>query len=47
MNFYNKVQKGFLYLSNKNKEKYQIINSNLDIKHNENLILETINKLIK
>ena len=45
-NFYNKVQKGFLKLSN-NKKKYQIINSNLDIKLNENLILERVKKLIK
>ena len=45
-NFYNKVQKGFLKLS-KNKKKYQIINSNLDIKQNENLILERVKKLIK
>ncbi len=45
-NFYNKVQKGFLKLSN-NKKKYQIINSNLDIKQNENFILERVKKLIK
>ena len=42
--FYKKVQNGFLKLANKNKKKYQIIDSNLDIKYNENLI---INKLIK
>jgi len=29
--FYHKVQKGFLNLSKKNKKKYQIIDSNLDI----------------
>ena len=46
-NFYNKVQKGFIKLSNKNKKKYQIINSNLDIKLNEKLILKRIEKLIK
>ena len=46
-NFYNKVQKGFLKLSNKNKKKYQIVNSNLDIKLNEKLILKKIEKLIK
>ena len=45
-NFYNKVQKGFLKLSN-NKKNYQIINSNLDIKQNESLILEKVKKLIK
>ena len=42
--FYKNVQNGFLKLANKNKKKYQIIDSNLDIKYNENLI---INKLIK
>ena len=46
INFYNKVQKGFLKLSN-NKKKYQIINSNLDIKINERLIINKINRLIK
>ena len=45
-NFYNKVQKGFIKLSNKNKKKYQIINSNLDIKLNEKLVLKKIEKLI-
>jgi dTMP kinase len=47
MKFYNKVQKGFLKLSNKNKRKYKIIDSNLEIKDNEKLIINTINKLIK
>ena len=42
-NFYQKVQKGFLKLSDK-KNKYQIVDSNLDIKMNKSLI---INKLIK
>ena len=42
-NFYQKVQKGFLKLTDK-KKKYQIIDSNLDIKMNKSLI---INKLIK
>ena len=46
INFYNKVQNGFLKLSN-NKKKYQIINSNLDIKKNERLIENKINWLIK
>ena len=44
---YNKVQKGFIKLSNKNKKKYQIINSNLDIKLNEKLVLKKIEKLIR
>tara|TARA_B110000008_G_scaffold264712_1_gene289233 strand:+ start:212 stop:826 length:615 start_codon:yes stop_codon:yes gene_type:complete len=47
MNFYNKVQKGFIKLSNINKNKYKLINSNLDIKNNEKLILSKIEKLIK
>jgi dTMP kinase len=47
MSFYNKVQKGFLDLSKKQKNKYQLINSNLDINKNEKLILDKIDKLIK
>ena len=46
MNFYNKVQNGFLKLSNQKPKSYQIINSNLDIKMNEKLILKKIDKLI-
>ena len=46
INFYNKVQKGFLKLSY-NKKKYQIINSNLDINKNEKFIINKINQLIK
>ena len=46
-NFYNKVQKGFIKLSTKNKKKYLIINSNLEIKRNEELILNQIKRLIK
>ena len=45
-NFYEKVQRGFLKLSKKNKKKYQIIDSNLDINHNLSLILKKIDKLI-
>ena len=47
MSFYNKVQNGFLSLSKKQKNKYQLINSNLDIDKNEKLILSKINTLIK
>ena len=47
MSFYNKVQNGFLKLSKKQKNKYQLINSNLEIKNNEKLILSKINRLIK
>ena len=44
--FYNKVQNGFLNLSKKNKNRYLIIDSNLDINNNEALIIEKISKLI-
>tara|TARA_X000000368_G_scaffold409858_1_gene392461 strand:- start:716 stop:1330 length:615 start_codon:yes stop_codon:yes gene_type:complete len=47
MNFYKKVQNGFLKLSKINRKSYQLIDSNLDIKINENIILNKINKLIK
>ena len=47
MSFYSKVQKGFIKLSKKQKNKYQLINSNLEIKKNEKLILSKIDKLIK
>ena len=47
MSFYNKVQKGFLKLSKKQRNKYQLINSNLDINNNEKLILDKIDRLIK
>ena len=47
MSFYNKVQNGFLKLSKRQKNKYQLINSNLDIYKNEKLILNRIDKLIK
>ena len=47
MNFYNKVQRGFLKLAKSNKKLYKIIDSNLDIKKNEYLILNKLKKLIK
>ena len=46
MSFYNKVQNGFIKLSKKHKKRYQLINSNLNIKENENLILNKIDELI-
>ena len=46
MTFYNKVQNGFIKLSKLKKNKYKLINSNLDIKNNEKLILNIIDKLI-
>ena len=45
--FYTKVQNGFLNLSKKNKNKYLIINSNLEIKENKIKILKKINELIR
>ena len=45
-NFYEKVQRGFLKLSKKNKKKYQVIDSNLDINHNLSIIIKKIDKLI-
>ena len=47
MNFYKKVQKGFLKLAKLNKRSYKIIDSNLDIKKNEDLIINQLKKLIK
>ena len=47
MNFYNKVQNGFLKLAKLNKKSYKVIDSNFDIKKNEDLILNQLKKLIK
>ena len=47
INFYNKVQDGYLKLAKFNKKSYKIIDSNLDIKQNEDLILNQLKKLIK
>ncbi len=44
--FYQKVQRGFLKLAKKNKKKYQIINSNKNIKENESLIIDRFIKLV-
>ena len=46
-NFYNKVQKGFIKLSLKNKRKYLLVDSNLDKELNEKLVIERIKKLVK
>ena len=46
MTFYNKVQNGFIKLSRLKKDNYELINSNLNIKDNEKLILSKIDKLI-
>ena len=47
ISFYNRVQKGFIKLSKEQKNKYKLINSNLEIKKNEKLLLSKIDKLIK
>ncbi len=47
ISFYNKVQNGFLKLAKLNKRSCKIIDSNIDIKINENLIVNQIKKLIK
>ena len=44
--FYQRVQNGFIKLAKKNKKKYLIIDSNLDININKSLIVKKINKLI-
>ncbi len=44
--FFQRVQKGFLKLANKNRKKYCIIDSNLDIKKNKSLIITKVNKQI-
>ena len=44
--FYNKVQKGFIKILNQNPKKYMQINSNLNIEHNEEIILNKINDLV-
>ena len=46
-NFYKKVQRGFIKLSTKKPKKYLIVNSNLNIKTNEKLVIKKIKKLIK
>ncbi len=45
--FYKNVQDGYLKLAKKNIKKYQIIDSNLDIKSNKSIIINQVNNLIK
>ncbi len=44
--FYKKVQEGFINISKKNPKKYMKIDSNLDIKDNENIIINKIKEII-
>ena len=47
-NFYNKVQRGFLKIANKNKSKYIILDTNKDnIKIIENKLIDKIKKILK
>ena len=46
VNFYQKVQRGFFKIAKKNKNKYKIINSNLEIDNNKNEIIQIVDKLI-
>ena len=45
-NFYKKVQKGFIKIAKKKPKKYFIVNSNLEIKSNEKLIMNKVKNLI-
>ena len=45
-NFYKKVQIGFVKMAKKNPKKYFIVNSNLEIKSNEKLIINKVKDLI-
>ena len=44
--FYDKVQKGFLKIAKKNRSKYLIVDSNLEIYINRNKIIEKLDKII-
>ncbi len=47
-NFYNKVQKGFLEIANKNKSKYLILDTNKDnLKIIENKLINKIERILK
>ena len=45
--FYKKIQNGYLKIFKKKKDKYLIIDSNLDIKTNKKIIIDKINEIIK
>ena len=44
--FYDKVQKGYLKIAKKNRSKYLIVDSNLEIYINKKKIIEKLNKII-
>ena len=47
INFYKKVQNGYLKLYKKNPKIYQLIDTNLMININKDIILDRVKKLIK
>ena len=47
MSFYNKVQKGYIKIANKNKKKYKIINTNKSVSINKKFVISEFEKLIK
>ena len=47
IDFYDRVQKGYLKISKIDKKKYQIINSNIDIKKNKEQIIKKVDQLLK
>ena len=46
INFYKKVQNGFLKIAKKNSKAYKIIDSNLSIESNKKTIIDIVKKLI-
>ena len=47
INFYNNVQRGYIKISNNNKRKYRIIDSNQAISINKKKVIEEVAKLLK
>ena len=45
--FYERVQKGFLKICNKNKSKYMVINSSNKYEMNQDIIFNQFKKLLK
>ena len=46
IDFYEKVQKGFIKIANKNSNRYLKVNSNLEISFNKKIIIKKLEKLI-
>lgn len=47
VNFYEKIQSGFIKIARKNRSRYLMIDSNKNIQKNKEIILDKINNLIK